>query len=205
MGGVPSFLSGGLIPGGETVVTLWGEERAARAMAAMSMFRAGIPFTLSHDAPVSPQPWILPLVDAAVNRRLPSGRVIGPDQRVSPYLGLKAVTANAARQIKEERAKGTLETGKLADLVILDRHPLNVDPATIKTIAVDETIKEGRTIHRRDRAVSAAPGSTASALAVAGPGLPCPHEHAGAHGQERELSAEARGTLALLEQAADER
>jgi hypothetical protein len=70
---------------------------------------------------------------------------------------------------------------------------------------VDETIKEGRTIYRRDRTVSAAPGSTASALAVAGSGLPCPHEHAGAHGQERGLSAEARETLALLKQAAAER
>ena len=205
VGGVPSFLSGGLIPGGETVVKLWGEERAGQAMAAMSMQRAGIPFTLSHDAPVSPQPWILPLIDAAVNRRLPSGRVIGPDQRVAPYLGLKAVTANAAWQIKEEQTKGTLETGKLADLVILDRNPLKVDPATIKTIAVEETIKEGRTIFRRDSAASGAPGSKGSALAFPRPGLPCPHEHAEAHGQERELSAEARGTLALLEQAAAER
>ncbi|MFM7170676.1 MAG: amidohydrolase, partial [Cyanobium sp.] len=107
VGGVPSFLTSGLIPGGETVVKLWGAERAANAMAAMSMQKAGIPFTFSHDAPVSPQPWILPLVDAGVNRRTPSGMVIGPEQRVTPYLGLKAVTANAAWQIKEEKSKGT--------------------------------------------------------------------------------------------------
>ena len=111
VGGVPSFLTSGLIPGGETVVKLWGLERANNAMAAMSMQRTGIPFTFSHDAPVSPQPWILPLVDAGVNRLTPTGRVIGPDQRVTPYLGLKAVTAHAAWQIKEEKSKGTLEAG----------------------------------------------------------------------------------------------
>ncbi|MFN6353260.1 MAG: amidohydrolase [Cyanobacteriota bacterium] len=195
VGGVPSFLTSGLVPGGETVVKLWGAERAANAMAAMSMQQAGIPFTFSHDAPVSPQPWILPLIDAGVNRRTPTGRVIGPDQRVTPYLGLKAVTANAAWQIKEEKTKGTLEAGKLADLVILARNPLKVDAATIKDIQVVETIKEGRTIFRRDATVGAA-------RVPVGAGLPCPHELLGAHGGERQLSAQAQGTLALLEGAA---
>jgi predicted amidohydrolase YtcJ len=192
VGGVPSFLTTGLIPGGETVVKLWGMERANNAMAAMSMQRTGIPFTFSHDAPVSPQPWILHLIDAGVNRRTPSGLVIGPDQRVTPYLGLKAVTAHAAWQIKEEKSKGTLETGKLADLVILARNPLKVDPATIKDIAVVETIKEGRTIFRKDPAVKAAQAP------FGGDGLPCPHELVGGHGKEAELSPEARKTLALL-------
>ncbi|MFM7236617.1 MAG: amidohydrolase [Cyanobium sp.] len=196
VGGVPSFLTSGLIPGGETVVKLWGMERASNAMAAMSMQKAGIPFTFSHDAPVSPQPWILPLIDAGVNRRTPSGLVIGPEQRVTPYLGLKAVTANAAWQIKEEKSKGTLEAGKLADLVILARNPLKVDPATIKDITVLETIKEGRTIFRRDPALKTARAP------LGGEGLPCPHELVGGHGGERQLSARARGTLAVLEGAA---
>lgn len=172
VGGVPSFLTTGLIPGGETVVKLWGPERAAQAMAARSMERNGIPFTFSHDAPVSPQPWVLALVDAGVNRRTPSGLVIGPEERVSPYQALRAVTANAAWQIKEERTKGTLEVGKLADLVILERNPLTVDPTTIKDIAVVETIKEGRSIYRRP------PGTTAGRpVDLTAPGLPCVHEH----------------------------
>jgi len=188
VGGVPSFLTTGLIPGGETVVQLWGAERAAQSMASMSMLRAGIPFTFSHDAPVSPQPWVLALVDAGVNRRTPSGLVIGPDQRLTPYQALKAVTANAAWQIKEERNKGTLEVGKLADLVILERNPLSVDPTTIKDIAVLETIKEGRTIYRR-------PPGAASPVSRVWP------EHS--HMASREpLSAAARDTLALLLQAA---
>ena len=110
-------------------------------------------FTFSHDAPVSPQPWILALVDAGTNRRSGSGQVIGPDERISPYDGLRAVTALAAYQIKEERTKGSLEPGKLADLVILARNPLRVDPLTIKDIPVVETIKEGKTVWKRDEDV----------------------------------------------------
>jgi hypothetical protein len=76
--------------------------------------------------------------------------VIGPDERISPYDGLRAVTAVAAYQLKEEATKGTLEPGKLADLVILDKNPLKVDPLTIKEIQVLETIKEGTTVFKRE-------------------------------------------------------
>jgi predicted amidohydrolase YtcJ len=118
-------------------------------MASRSFLRAGLPFTFSHDAPVSPVPSILALVDAGVNRMSGSGRVIGPDERITPYQALRAVTATAAYQLKEEKTKGTLEVGKLADLVILEKNPLAVEPTTIKDIAVVETIKEGKTVWRR--------------------------------------------------------
>jgi predicted amidohydrolase YtcJ len=150
-GAIPSFLPSGIVSGGDGVVRLWGPERAAGAMATRTFLRAGLPFTFSHDAPVSPQPWILALVDAGTNRRSGSGQVIGPDERISPYDGLRAVTAMAAYQLKEEKTKGTLEAGKLADLVILEKNPLEVDPLTIKDIAVIETIKEGKTVFRADQ------------------------------------------------------
>jgi predicted amidohydrolase YtcJ len=54
----------------------------------------------------------------------------------------------AAFQIKEEKTKGTLEAGKLADMVVLEKNPLTVDPRSIKDIKVVETIKEGRTVFR---------------------------------------------------------
>jgi len=150
-GAIPSFLPSGIVPGGDGVVKLWGPERAAGAMASRTFLRAGLPFTFSHDAPVSPQPWILALVDAGTNRRSGSGQLIGPDERISTYDGLRAVTAMAAYQLKEEKTKGTLEAGKLADLVILEKNPLKVDPVTIKDIAVVETIKEGKTVYRGDK------------------------------------------------------
>lgn len=86
----------------------------------------------------------------AVNRISRNGVVIGPDQRISPLEALKAITINAAYQYSEETSKGSLEPGKLADLVILDRNPLTVDPMTIKDIRVVETIKEGKTIYRAE-------------------------------------------------------
>ncbi|MFO7630169.1 MAG: amidohydrolase family protein [Prochlorococcaceae cyanobacterium] len=190
VGAVPSFLTTGLVSGGETVVKLWGEERAANAMAAATMLKNGIPFTFSHDAPVSPRPWVLPLVDAGVNRRTAQGLVIGPAERVTPYQALRAVTANAAWQIREEKSKGTLEVGKLADLVILERNPLTMDPNTIKDIAVLETIKEGRTIFRRDQ------GQAAALPKGLGGSLPCLHEHG--HDEVAALTPKARRTLAEL-------
>jgi predicted amidohydrolase YtcJ len=74
--------------------------------------------------------------------------VVSPEQSIGPYDALRGVTAMAAYQIKEEQAKGTLEAGKLADMVILEKNPLKVDPLTIKDIKVLETIKEGTTVYK---------------------------------------------------------
>ncbi|MFO0458621.1 MAG: amidohydrolase [Burkholderiales bacterium] len=151
VGAVPSFLTSSIVTGGDAVVKMWGRERAYRSLAANTLARKGLPFTFSHDAPVSPQPWILALVDAGVNRTTASGQVVGPAERVSPYVALQAVTSMAAYQIKEEGTKGTLEPGKLADLVILGANPLKVPPRTIKDIPVLETVKEGRVVWKAGR------------------------------------------------------
>jgi predicted amidohydrolase YtcJ len=149
-GAIPSYLTSSIVSGGAGALFLWGGERGNKVMAANTLESKGMPFTFSHDAPVTPVPWVLPLVDAGVNRAIPDGTVIGERERVSPYVALKAVTAYAAHQIKEEKTKGTLEEGKLADFVILEQNPLKVDPKTIKDIRVMETIKEGETVFKRD-------------------------------------------------------
>jgi predicted amidohydrolase YtcJ len=148
-GAIPSYLTSGLVSGGAGALFMWGGERGNKAIAANTLEQKGLPFTFSHDAPVSPQPWVLELVDAGVNRETPQGVVIGERERLTPYAALKAVTAYAAYQIKEEKTKGTLEVGKLADFVILEQNPLKVPPRTIKTIKVLETIKEGETVFKR--------------------------------------------------------
>ena len=61
---------------------------------------------------------------------------------------MKAITLDAAYMYREEESKGSLEVGKLADLVILSENPLTVDPMKIKDIRVIETIKEGKTVYR---------------------------------------------------------
>lgn len=149
-GAIPSYLTSSIVSGGAGALFLWGGERGNKVMAAHTLEEKGMPFTFSHDAPVTPKPWVLPLVDAGVNRAIADGTVIGEKERVSPYVALKAVTSYAALQIKEEKTKGTLEPGKLADFVILEQDPLKVDPKTIKDIRVLETIKEGETVFKAE-------------------------------------------------------
>jgi predicted amidohydrolase YtcJ len=123
-----------------------GPERAARISPTASAARRGIPFTLHADTPVVPmEP--LRIVWSAVNRITTSGATLGADQRIDPMRALRGVTIDAARQHFQESDRGSLEAGKLADLVILDRSPLD-DPATIDRIRVVETIVGGRSVYR---------------------------------------------------------
>jgi hypothetical protein len=110
--------------------------------------KRGMIFTSHHDAPVA-FPDSMRVLDATVTRvARGSGKVIGPDQRVDVITGLKAMTIWSAWQHYEEKSKGSIETGKLADFVILSRDPTKGDPNTIDQIKVTETIKEGATIFR---------------------------------------------------------
>jgi predicted amidohydrolase YtcJ len=83
----------------------------------------------------------------AVNRRTTGGDVLGDDQKISPVDALRAVTIDAAWQYFEEDRKGSIEPGKLADMVILSADPLEVDPKTIGDIKVLETIMEGVSVY----------------------------------------------------------
>ena len=109
---------------------------------------AGLHPTNHTDFVVAPLDQMM-MLWSAVNRISRDGTEIGPDQRVTPLEGLKAMTIWVAEQYGEQTSKGTIEAGKLADLVILDRNPLKVEPTTIKDIKVVETIKEGKTIYTR--------------------------------------------------------
>jgi predicted amidohydrolase YtcJ len=84
---------------------------------------------------------------SAVNRISRGGDEAGPDQRITPYEGLLTMTRFASEQYGESDSKGTLESGKRADLVILDGNPLKVELSAIKDITVMETIKDGKTIY----------------------------------------------------------
>jgi predicted amidohydrolase YtcJ len=86
---------------------------------------------------------------SAVNRMSRAGVVIGADQKVTPIEALKAQTINAALQYGEQASKGSLEVGKRADMVVLDKNPLKVEPMAIKDVKVVETIKDGKSIYKR--------------------------------------------------------
>ena len=124
-----------------------GPKRGARISPLASTLARGLPFTIHNDPPVVP-PDMMRLAWAAVNRLTRSGKTLGEAQKISPWDALKAMTINGAYQYFEEGSKGSLEPGKLADLVILSENPLKADPAAIKDIRVIETIKEGVSVHR---------------------------------------------------------
>ncbi len=125
-----------------------GEEQAARISPMRSILNTGLHASSHTDAPVA-LPNLMQVVWATVNRTSRSGAVIGPDERVTPAEAMKMITLWGAEQFGEQATKGSLEAGKLADLVILDQNPLTVDPMTINKIVVLETIKEGKTVYKR--------------------------------------------------------
>ena len=126
-----------------------GPERGAHISPLAAAVARGIRFSIHLDSNVTPmRP--LQAVWSAVNRLTRTDRVLGPDQRIPPLQALRAVTIDAAWQAHDDTIKGSIETGKLADFVILAENPLVGDPRRIKDIHVMETIVGGRSIYRRE-------------------------------------------------------
>ncbi len=144
---IPSFYTEHTYYFGDTHVINRGEKQAYFISPMRTAIDKGLKPTNHTDFVVAPLDQLF-VMWTAVNRVSRTGVVIGPDQRITPLESLKAITINAAEQYQEEKTKGTLEAGKLADLVILDKNPLKVDPMAIKDVKVVETVKEGKTIYR---------------------------------------------------------
>lgn len=108
----------------------------------------GLKLTIHTDAPVA-LPNLMRMVGISVERKSRSGKVIGEKEKLTPYEALKAITDWSAYQHFEENIKGTIEKNKLADFVILDQNPLDVNEEEIKNILVLETIKEGKTVYKK--------------------------------------------------------
>lgn len=146
LGMIPSFFVGHTWFWGDVHLRNLGPARGARISPVRSARERGLVYNLHQDAPVTP-PDMLFSVWCAVNRRTRSGQSIGPAQAVSVYDALKGVTINAAYAYHEEDRKGTLEPGKLADLVVLDADPLAVPPEAVREIPVTATYKEGTRLY----------------------------------------------------------
>jgi predicted amidohydrolase YtcJ len=122
-----------------------GPERAAYISPTRDVLDAGMIFSSHHDAPVA-NPDSMRVLGATVTRVTRSGEVLGPEQRVTPYEGLKAITIWPAYQHFEEDHKGSIEVGKQADFAILSANPLTIDPLQIANIKVLETINNGESV-----------------------------------------------------------
>ena len=130
------------------VNSVLGKERAYKISPTNTALKKGLKFTSHHDAPVA-LPSSIRVLSATVTRTSRSGQIIGPDERISPYEALKALTEWAAYQHFEENTKGTIETGKVADFVVLDKNPLKIDPSELQNLVVMQTIKGGATVYKK--------------------------------------------------------
>jgi predicted amidohydrolase YtcJ len=134
------------------ISTFIGEERASRMNPMKSAMKAGVVTVAHSDAPIAaigdPMFGAEPLfgIWCAVNRTTRAGKVIGPEERITPMEGIRAFTINAAYASFEEGIKGSIEPGKLADLAILDKDPCAVDPWAVRDVKVERTIIGGETV-----------------------------------------------------------
>jgi predicted amidohydrolase YtcJ len=119
-----------------------GKERALRAYPLQSMLKKGILIAGGSDSPITP---IDPLlgIHSAVNHS-------NVKESVSVEDAIKMFTINGAIAVFEENNRGSLERGKKADLVILDKNPLATDKDNIKDISVEMTILEGNIVYQRN-------------------------------------------------------
>jgi len=131
---IPSYFVNHVYYWGDRHTSLFlGPERARRIDPLGLSLKAGLIFSLHSDLQVTPVDPIFSIHNA-VNRTNRDGELLGPEERISVLEALKAYTVNAAYCSFEEKVKGSIEEGKLADFAVLSDNPLAVKSEAIKDI-----------------------------------------------------------------------
>lgn len=120
-----------------------GPERADVMVRAASVVARGIPLSFHSDLPMGPSD-PMAMVSFGVNRITASGRVAGPEQRISVQDALEAVTVGAAHSWRREDELGSIEVGKTANLTVLADDPFAADPEELGRIPIRGSVFEGR-------------------------------------------------------------
>jgi len=121
-----------------------GPARAQYMVRCNSLLKNNIPLSLHSDTPMAPAS-PLTLAWCAVNRlTMSSGKVAGPEEKISVKDALKAITINAAYLLQKEKEIGSIAVGKIADFTILQQDPLAIDPKQLKDIPVWGNVFEGK-------------------------------------------------------------
>jgi len=127
---------------GEGAVRDYGE--VAERMYPSGLFaQAGVPVVLSSDTPVT-LPDVFTALWAAETRRLSSGKVLGPECAINRETALRGYTIEAARAMHRENQVGSIEPGKLADLVVVSEDPMAVAVDDLPNLTVDQVWVGGR-------------------------------------------------------------
>ena len=121
----------------------YGPERLKQMFALRSFLDAGIRPTQASDYPPGPFEPMMAL-QSSVTRTDIKGTVWGANQKVTVEEAIRIGTINGAYASYEENTKGSIETGKWADLVVLGRDPFKEDPSTLITIPIERTMAGGK-------------------------------------------------------------
>lgn len=148
--GVALAVQNHLYLAGPSLVSYWGPERAALTTPVKRYLDAGLPVSSGTDAPVVPYPPLWTLYHF-ISRDTIAGGVLGADERISREQALRIATNGNAWLTFEERDKGSIESGKLADLVVLPIDPMTAPETAIRDAAVVMTIVVGRIVYERPR------------------------------------------------------
>jgi predicted amidohydrolase YtcJ len=134
---------------GDKMLPAYGPERAERMFAARSLLDAGLTVSAHSDYSGAPYAPLLG-IHTLVNRRTLGGRVYGSKQQISVMEALKLYTINAAYHSFEENTLGSIEPGKLADMVVLGKDLLTIEKDSIKDIPIDMVILGGSVVYKGD-------------------------------------------------------
>jgi predicted amidohydrolase YtcJ len=131
---------------GDSFVESLGEDRAANMMPMRRYIDAGVPLAGSSDSPVSDfNPWVG--IYAAIARTTVNGRVLGEDQQISVREAMRSYTIGGAFVSGRERKIGSLEPGKLADLIVLEVDPFHLPVEHVKYVKPVATLLGGQWVH----------------------------------------------------------
>lgn len=148
IGMIPSFFVNHIYYWGDIHLKNLGA-RANKISCIHSALKQELPYTFHQDSPVI-SPNMLESIWCACKRQTKAGIILGEDERISVYNALKGVTINAAHQYFEEKSKGSIKEGKIADLIILDQNPCKVKIDDILKIQILKTYKSGRLVYSKD-------------------------------------------------------
>ncbi len=147
VGAVVSFFVAHTYHWGDVHIKNLGIERGMRISPVRSALEEGVRVTFHQDPPVI-LPDMFETLWCAANRITRSGVVLDGEQ-VSVLDALRAVTIGSAYQYHEENIKGTLEAGKQADFIIVDRDPLEIPKETLRDVQILSTYKRGECIYSK--------------------------------------------------------
>ncbi len=148
LGVVPSSSIGYMYGLGDQYAENFGPERVRWLHPHKTMKKMGIIAGGNSDCPVTfYSPWTQ--IYAAVTRKTSSGQVVGPEEAISVMDAIRVYTLNGAYLAKEEEIKGSIEAGKLADLIVLDRDILSIPSDEIIDVKVLTTIVGGKIVYSR--------------------------------------------------------